>query len=224
MTIEAGRRLRAGDIADGQYELIVVATGSVPGRGGYSSHRPSVPAIPGADLPHVLTVTEVLTGAVPVGDRVVVVDNDPHGQAVNVAEYLADLGKAVTLVCWSPNVGMPYGPGNQVPLYRRLFQAGVRVLEHTWVDRIEAGRVECANTYSGQSVDVGPADTVVIAAGNVVRDGLYHELRATCPATRCLRIGDCLAPRLLDDAIWDGYHVLDTFWASSMISSRSSRR
>jgi 2,4-dienoyl-CoA reductase-like NADH-dependent reductase (Old Yellow Enzyme family) len=221
--VRAGRRLDAGDVADGQYELIVLATGSVPGRGGYSSHRPSVPSIPGAGQPHVLTAFDVLTGWT-VGERVVVLDNDPHGQAVNVAEYLADQGKTVTLVCWSPNVGVPYGPGNQIPVYRRLFQAGVRVLEHTWADCIGADRVECSNTYSGAAVEVGPVDTVVIAAGNVVRDGLYRELLSRRPGTPLIRVGDCLAPRMLDDAIWDGYHVLDALMASSMTSSRSSRR
>jgi 2,4-dienoyl-CoA reductase-like NADH-dependent reductase (Old Yellow Enzyme family)/thioredoxin reductase len=223
VTIETGRAVTSSDVADGEFDLVVLATGSVPGRGGYSSHRPSVPAIPGADQPHVLTPVDVLAGSAPVGVRVVVLDNDPHGQAVNVAEYLAGLGKAVTLVCWSPNIGLPYGPGNQIPVYRRLFQAGVRILEHTWADAITAGRVECANTYSGQPVDIGPVDTVVIAAGNVVRDGLYRELRESCPGTPLLRIGDCLAPRLLDDAIWDGYHALDAL-TSSITSSRSSRR
>jgi 2,4-dienoyl-CoA reductase-like NADH-dependent reductase (Old Yellow Enzyme family) len=221
---EAGHHLEASEVTDGQYALIVLATGSVPGRDGYSSHRPSVRSIPGADQPHVLTAFDVLTGAAPVGERAVVLDNDPHGQAVNVAEYLADQGKAVTLVCWSPNVGLPYGPGNQIPVYRRLFQAGVRVLEHTWADSIGTDRVDCANTYSGEPVEVGRADTVVIVAGNVVRDGLYHDLLSSCPGTPLVRVGDCLAPRLLDDAIWDGYHVLDAVMASSMTSSRSSRR
>ena len=45
----------------------------------------------------------------------------------------------------------------------------------------------------------------VLCTGNLVRDELYRELRDT--GVELHRIGDCLAPRKLDNAIWDGYHL-----------------
>lgn len=46
------------------------------------------------------------------------------------------------------------------------------------------------------------ADTVVLCTGNEVRDELYPGLVAA--GAEVHRIGDCLAPRKLDDAIWGG--------------------
>ena len=205
--IETGRPVDPSDVGVGGYDCVVVATGSTPRRGGFSSHRPAVRAIPGSDLPHVLTSWEVLEGTKPVGRHAVVVDDDPHGQAVNVAEYLLEHGSEVTFIAWSPTVGQPFGPANLIPIYRRLFQAGITILEHTWVDSIDSGRVTCSNVYSGRLQQIGHVDTVVLATGNIVNDDLYHELVASGWRGQVVRIGDCLAPRLLDDAIWEGYHL-----------------
>jgi pyruvate/2-oxoglutarate dehydrogenase complex dihydrolipoamide dehydrogenase (E3) component len=205
--IALNRLCRAGELREGEFDAILLATGSVPERQGYSSHLPSVRFIPGWDLPHVLSSFEVLTGEGAVGQHVLVVDNDPHGHAVTVAEHLAAAGKLVTIVCPMPNIGFAFGPSNELPIYRRLFRAGVQILEHTWVEEIGEHEVRCSNVYSRAAVEVGKVDTVVMATGNVVRDDLYHELRRALPKTPVTRIGDCLAPRRLDDAIWDGYHA-----------------
>jgi hypothetical protein len=47
-----------------------------------------------------------------------------------------------------------------------------------------------------------PCDTLVSSFGGVADDRLYFELKGTVPDLR--RIGDCVAPRTADMAIYDG--------------------
>src|SRR6266536_3831446 len=69
---------------------VVVATGSVPSRTGFSSVNPLVEQLPGSDQDHVLTGWDVLLGARPIGDRVVVLDDDGSRQVAGVVEVLLD--------------------------------------------------------------------------------------------------------------------------------------
>lgn len=199
----------AADVASLRPNLVVLATGSEPVRSGYSSHRPHRQSIPGHDLPHVLTAHEVLTWAPDLGTRVVVVDDDPHGQATTVAEHLAREHE-VTLICRSPSVGAWAGRANQDSVYRRLQQAEVDIRSATWVEEIEPLFVRCYPTHAPGSTRILPADSVVLATGNRVVDGLFEPLRAALSAVPIVRAGDCLAPRLLDQAVWEGRQAVVT--------------
>jgi hypothetical protein len=46
------------------------------------------------------------------------------------------------------------------------------------------------------------ADSVVLLMGKQANDGLFHQLQGTGPELH--RVGDCVAPRLITDAIWEG--------------------
>lgn len=204
----AGVPVRLGETATPEtlagFEAVVLATGSTPDRSGYASFRPAVRAIPGHELPHVLTAWEAIEHGDRVGERVLVVEDDPHVQATTVAEVLAERGRRVTIVTHHQQVGLSIGAVSLEFLYKRLFRAGVELVDCTWVDTIEPGTVSCANVYSGVPV-VFPADTVVLCTGNSVRDELYRSLAPT--GIELHRVGDCLAPRKLDDAMWDGFHA-----------------
>jgi dimethylamine/trimethylamine dehydrogenase len=51
-----------------------------------------------------------------------------------------------------------------------------------------------------------PADGVVLVTQRRSQDALWHALRGRgLPA--CYRIGDCVAPRLIADAIFDGHRL-----------------
>lgn len=204
--IRLGQRLERDEIIDRAPDAVIIATGSLPLRTGFSSARSVVRAIAGHNLPHVATAHDVLSDQAAVGSRVVVVDDDPHGQATTVAEQLARGGHEVTVVARSATIGQWAGPANQGFVYQRVLGSGVDVLTTTWVDAIESGTVTCSNVYSGRRTVIG-CDTVVLATGNRVEDSLYHELVAAQPALAVMRVGDCLAPRKLDEAIREGMNV-----------------
>src|SRR6185437_814787 len=73
-------------------------TGAVPSRTGFSSMNPLVDQLPGSEQENVLTGWDVLLDSRPVGERVVVLDDDGSRQAAGVVEVLLDRGKRVELV------------------------------------------------------------------------------------------------------------------------------
>ncbi len=197
---------RADAAALASFDAVVVATGSTPDRSGFASFRPHVREVPGHDLPHVLTSWEALRRPDEVGEKVVVFEDDPHVQATTTAELLAEHGRRVTIVTRNQQVGLSIGAVNLEFLYKRLYGAGIEMVDCTWVDEITADGVRCSNVYS-EAPSFYEADTVVLCTGNLVRDGVFRELAGATAAPELHRVGDCLAPRKLDDAIWDGFQV-----------------
>ncbi|MBA4025501.1 MAG: hypothetical protein C0482_24360 [Gordonia sp.] len=189
------------------FDHVFLATGSRPWRTGFSTHRPEVLAIPGHDLPHVLTTLEAFDPTRQIGHRVLIAEDEFQGHATTAAEFLAQSGRAVTVVSRSTSVGLWSG-ANQEFLYKRLRRAGVDLRAHTWIDAIGEHSVRTYDVFSGQAVELGEFDTVVLATGSTVDDQLYNELGDD---HRVVRIGDCLAPRRLDNAMWDGFHASDHF-------------
>lgn len=184
-------------------DVVVVATGSLP--------NPN-PGMGGADGPAVYDFWQVLQGQAQVGDRVCLIDMDGHHRATSTAEYLADQGKSVHILCSSLFVGAELGPLQDLYLTRqRLLQKGCTFTPDTAVIEIagEAGAKMCKgiNVYSNAMLDFGPYDTVVVVAGQQVDDGLYKALKASGAVKELYRIGDCVAPRKVDMAIWEGHKL-----------------
>jgi len=204
--VRTGRAADVAAVRELSPDVVVLATGSQPVRTGFSTAFPGRPVLPGHDRDHVLAAVDVFHRPEAVGRRVVVLDDDPHGQATTVAELLAP-DHDVTLVCRGISVGQWSGPANQVPLYTRLQRAGVRILSATWAAAVEDTAVLCHPTHAPQDVFAVPADTVLLATGNRVVDDLYPGLREELPEVAVHRVGDCLAPRLLDHAFWDGHQA-----------------
>jgi N,N-dimethylglycine/sarcosine dehydrogenase len=178
-------------------DAVIVATGAVPRR----------PELPGVDLPGVVTVEELLSGAPPAGPRCLVVDGTGRIQAGLAADFLAREGRAVTVVTPYHTVCDNTEPSTREPLYERLYRAGVTLVPDTMLGGIEAAgggrlRAHCWSEYSGRAWTLEDLDTVVLAWGGRAVDGLYHALEGRV-AERYL-VGDAMAPRLLHDAILEG--------------------
>src|SRR6185312_7995221 len=88
--LEAGVEVRLGTEVTAEMiehenpDAVIIATGS----------RPMLPPVPGADLPHVATVWQVLQGEknAQAGDSVLVYDQLGFHQATSIAELLAEKG------------------------------------------------------------------------------------------------------------------------------------
>lgn len=188
------REARADDIDGADPDVIVVATGSHPGR----------PRVPGSQLDHVVSASDAIRHGVD-GDSVVLVDSgEADWKCLTTAECLAAAGHRVLLVT-PVAVGQELDAFSRPPLIRRLVRAGVTFLEHTVVTEIAAGRVAVRHSWTGAEtwIDV---DSVVTAWYGVADDGLFHELHRR-RGDSVIAVGDCLAPRRAIDAIRDGYRV-----------------
>ena len=191
---------------------VICATGALPGRDGFSNAAPLTHRLPGTELPHVLTPWEVLGEGRPTGGRVVVLDGDGSRYAAGATEVLLDRGAAVELV--SPHADL--FPATVTTLdrsfvYRRLFSKGLAYHLNSWVSEITRDSVAVYNLYSGNAQVIEDVETVVLVTGRIADDSLYRELKGRME--RLYRIGDCLAPRSLDHAIYEGFVAGRELWS-----------
>jgi len=166
---------------------------------------PLVERLPGADSEHVLSAWDVLDGSAEAGDRVVVLDDDGSRMTAGVVEVLLDEGKDVELVSRFPALF----PGTQLTLDMpilcgRILGKGLRHRLHSWARSVEDGSVQVYDLFTGSEESLERVDTVVLATGPLANDSLYAQLREG-GAEEVHRVGDCVAPRKLDHAIYEGY-------------------
>ena len=208
-----GSRLGAEDVRTYGAELVVVATGAFWSPVGLNreTHEP----IAGADasLPHVLTPEQVmLEDKAPQGERVAVFDCDGYFMGPDLAEKLALDGHRVDLVTSLDDVApFAHETLEQTLLKRRLHEVGVRMHRGVLLDRVEpglaAGRGEFGEPFELET------DAVVLVTQRLSDDALYHELASDETRLRAegveavYRVGECVAPQLIADAIFDGHRL-----------------
>jgi 2,4-dienoyl-CoA reductase (NADPH2) len=123
---------------------------------------------------------------------------DPIGGpiAVSVAEKLLAEGRAVTVVTPDLIVGTMLSlSGDLAPANVRLQAGGAQLVRRASVVRVEADGVEVEERFSGSRSTL-PAAALVDAG---------HRLPAedALPGVAWPRVGDCVAPRTVHDAILD---------------------
>lgn len=203
---KAGVKIRLNETATAESvlaerpDVVIVATGS----------RPKEHPVGGADGPGVYNVWQVLDNQVEVGENVCLIDYDGHHRATSTAEALAIQGKKVHIITSSLFIGAELGPSQDLYLTRqRLLGKGVHFTPDIAVMEVkgEAGAKEVVgfNVYSNKWEQWGPFDSIILAMGQKVDDALYLQLKGKVP--ELYRIGDCVAPRKVDMAIWEGHRV-----------------
>jgi dimethylamine/trimethylamine dehydrogenase len=210
--VVTGRRLSAEGVRDYGAQIVIVATGSRwSGEGVQSStHEPIEGA--SASLPHVLVPEQVMEGKRPAGSRVVVYDAEGYFVGPGIAELLAKEGFAVDLVT-SLDVVSPISDLTlEGPMLRQhLHGAGVTMHRGVTILAIEPGRVSGEDEF--EEPWATDTDGVVLVTQQVSDDVLYRELvgdRSALEAAgieSAYRIGDCVAPRMISEAIFDGHRM-----------------
>ena len=176
---------------------VIIATGAIAGTGLLS--------IPGHDLPHVIDIRRVLAGEPVEGKRVVVVDEtDSHG-VLSTVELLAAAGKNVEVVTEDFYLGRDLVPTHDLVLWKqRVLPHDIIMTPHTTVVRIEPGKVIVVDRFAEGEREL-PADTVVLGTYERPAQELYMALKGHVPSL--FRIGDCVAPRRIEQAILEGWQV-----------------
>jgi mycofactocin system FadH/OYE family oxidoreductase 2 len=198
--VQFGTEASAEMILAAKPDAVVVATGSLP--------KPH--PVGGADGPAVFNVWQVLNGVAELGEKVCLIDYDGHHRATATAEYLAIQGKTVHIITSSLFIGAELGPSQDLYLTRqRLLHKGVTFTPDIAVMEVGGDRgaktVKGFNVYSNVWEEWGPYDSLVLAMGQQVDADLYFALKGKVKELH--RIGDCVAPRKVDMAIWEGHKV-----------------
>lgn len=177
-------------------DVVVIATGARPVRPGN---------IAGSEQGNVFTPWEVMAGTAEVGQKVIVYSSWRAQAAASAAEFLANQGKEIEIVTSTPFFGMELPPGAMIPPYLRLLEKGVKFTPFLAIVQIQGDRITLINVISQQPEERAGIDSVVLSTPAKANDELYFALKGR--VREIYRVGDCVAPRHIDAAVYDGEMV-----------------
>lgn len=197
--VHLGTRFEADDLDAYAPDVVVLATGA----------RGRAPDIPVAERATTATAIEALQRPAAVASgRIVISDWDGNAAALDVAAVLCDHDEVTAVEV----VTTAYTPGEAVQQYVRnsmlgeLYDAGVTFTPHHRVSRVGNDSVELTNVFTETVVSRPEADGVVFSHAGEAEYALFRSLRTRDVALH--RVGDCWAPRTLDEATWEGYRTV----------------
>ena len=148
---------------------------------------------------HVVNAYDVLSGDAEVGASAIVLGGGLVGS--ETANHLAFLEKKVTIIEMTPEIAMDEEFNTRRLLMRDLKDRDVKILVNATAREIKDDGVVVS--IDGEDVQVGPADTVVIALGSSPVNGLYEKLKEQ--PFKTVNIGDSFEVRNALYAIEEGY-------------------
>jgi 2,4-dienoyl-CoA reductase-like NADH-dependent reductase (Old Yellow Enzyme family) len=206
--------LESPDVAAENPDAVIVATGSTPRMDGVQVNIPAL-AAKGVAQSHVHSshdIFDVPRGAL--GSSALVMDDTGSYEALGIAEYLLDMGLAVTLATRLPALA----PGLDIPMRVEPALRRMRAREFTLLTRVRlhdiAERGCTIGYFEGGAAWTVPADSVVLVSYNEAQDKIFRELGGGTRAKRdfVLKVvGDACSPRDLLVAIREG-HMAGRFW------------
>ena len=212
-----GSEMTAEDIAGFGAEHVVLATGSKWRRDGVGVNGMDV-----LDLPKALTPDDVFAGAARSG-AVVIYDDEHYFMGGALAEKLAREGHSVTLVTPNAAISSWTAMTDEIGfLHARLHELGIAM--HTGRQLLAQGdgHVRLACTASGKESELA-CGTLILATGRVPADGLHYALAAEPRAFTIHRIGDCLQPSSIADAVYSAHRFARGFGEDAAAVPRRER-
>ena len=175
-------------------DLVIIATGA----------EPYWPAFERGGELQVVDAWQVLRDEVQLGRSVVVVDWRCDWIGPGIAERLTRAGHQVQLAVNGTHCG------ENLPLYVRdqlageLHRLAIPIIPYARLYGCDDNTVYLQHTASGEPMLVENTDSLVLCQGHQVVDTLGDELQGL---VEFRRIGDCLAPRTAEEAIYEGLKV-----------------
>lgn len=179
-----------------QPDHVIIATGA----------EPYWPAFERGGELQVVDAWQVLRDQVTLGRSVVVVDWRCDWIGPGIAERLVRAGHQVQLAVNGTHCG------ENLPLYVRdqlageLHRLGIPIIPYARLYGCDDSTVYLQHSASGEPMLLEDIDSLVLCQGHQSVDTLGAELAGLVPFER---IGDCLAPRTAEEAIYEG---LKTAW------------
>lgn len=188
-----GRKATADLIHNLTPEAVIIATGS----------RPLFPELEGLKQVKVAHASEILEKKAQIGQQAVIIGGG--GVGLETADFLASKRKKVTVIEQLPEVGRDLEGSTKKALMARLAKKGVKILTGTTIDKVEIGTLTIQ--WNGSKREIVFEEPLIIATGAEANLDLYESLKKT-EALKNIDlhvIGDSLSPRLLREAIFEGY-------------------
>lgn len=193
VSVRLGERFDPVDAGAG-FDRFVLATGS-------EGRIPDVDVAADAD---VRPVRDALANVEDLGESVLVSDWDGNWAALDLAATLPE-SHDVELVTSAYSAGEAVQQYRQNTLLGELDERGVELTPHHRLREVGTDRVTLENLYTESTKTRRGVDTVVFAHPGEAADGLYQTLEEA--GHEVTRVGDCWAPRSLDEAVWEGFEA-----------------
>jgi dimethylamine/trimethylamine dehydrogenase len=208
-------RLGVEELLEYGGEIVIIATGARWSHDGLNWATHDV--IPGADatLRHVFTPEQILREGKPLqGERAVIYDCDGYFTGVSLAERLRLEGMDVEIVTPFASVA-PYMEYTYeaTDMAQRLEAIGVRQSVGVVVDEVTPEAIIISRIVRRDRRREVIAESIVLVTQRVSDDRLYRTLEAgperlgEAGIQALHRIGDCVVPRLIADAVFDGHRL-----------------
>lgn len=91
------------------------------------------------------------------------------------------------------------------PMYERLLNKNVIFIPNCDIRAIRNKSIIIFNVYDKKEQNLENIDSLVLSLGGEVNDTLYHDLKNK--VKEIYRVGDCVAPRKIPEAIREGHLV-----------------
>lgn len=174
-------------------DVVIAATGG----------RPYLPDVPGGKGKNVISYIDVLLRPDSVGHNVLIISGQNGFQPpLTTADFLAERGHKVEVLSELGFAGFDVERFIRAMLYDRLSKKGVALTAFNSLRAIEGTSAVVVDLYTKRERRIEGIDTFVIAAGTRADDGLYRALGGRAAGIRAA--GDCIAPRGLFAAIYEG--------------------
>ncbi len=169
-------------------DVLILATGA----------KPFFPPIDGIKEVHSLSVEEVLSHPEKVGQKVLIVGGGGIGS--EVADFLSEIGKEVTLVEMREGIALDLVSHLQYFLNQRLREKGVHILISTKAIRFEKDGLWVEDPQGKRKLE--GFDSIVIALGSIPNNELFEELKGE--VSEVYIVGDAYKPREVMEALLEG--------------------
>lgn len=189
--VELGREATPNLIESLRPDVVILATGVVP----------LPPRISGVERMNLVTVESVLREKAFIGEKVAVIGGGMVG--CEVADYLSEKGKKVTVVEMLPEMALGLGARMRSRLLSRLKTKGVVLLTNTKC--LEIRGHELIYIDSDGQTHALDADTIVLATGSKPNRELYEKIAN--PVDQTYLVGDCVEPGRILEAVSDGFRI-----------------
>jgi len=189
--VAIGKPFTLASLRRGKPDAVIIATGA----------KPFLPPIDGIREAKTISVDDALSGSASLGKKVLVIGGG--GIGTEVADYLSEKGKEVTLVEMREGIALDLVGHLQYFLNKRLREKGVRILTSTKATRFEKQGVWVEDPQGTKKLE--GLDSIVIALGSAPNDELLQSLKGKVPEVYA--VGDSSKPREVMEALAEGEEI-----------------
>lgn len=193
VNVQLGKKVSREDISVLKPDAIICAVGS----------KPYLPHVEGVNDSRVMTVDELFSGTPrEIGNRVLVFDFAADWPGMEAAVFLAEKGHKVSLVSSRLYIGEAVHQYLRNQYLEKLYKLGVELRPHYDFGGIHNDQIVIRNLFTYEKEMLSEWDNVVLSLGRVPNTELFEQVKDLAPVVK--QIGDCLAPRTIEEATYEG--------------------